>query len=130
MKRLLILLLVAVSCSMYGQQTVTYDQLARTKWNREVNDWEGKTAYSKWFYTMEFTDSLLIYSSYGVTYDKRTNESHKSGTAIRWFLYYLSPEEPSAFDYSKVGKNSSGQYLVMHNIGSTTTIYGHPELTN
>lgn len=65
---------------------------------------------------MEFTDSLLIYSSYGVTYDKRTNESHKSGTAIRRFLYYLSPEEPSAFDYSKVGKNSSGQYLVMHNI--------------
>ena len=68
MIRLLILLLVAVSCSMYGQQTVTYDQLARTKWNRVVNDWEGKTAYSKWFYTMEFTDSLLIYSSYGVTH--------------------------------------------------------------
>jgi len=74
----------------------------------ETNALQGTTwddihnnEHKQW--TLTFTDSVMT----NTTYYSRSGNTH-----IRPRLYYLANSVPEEFDMSKVGKNTTGRYLI------------------
>lgn len=101
MKKYLLFLLVACCSFKCVAQGVSVEKLKNGVWNRKVTSPTEKSFRS-------FTDSIEI-----ATYAECTTGKWLSATS--YMPYYLSEIEPKEFDYSKVGSNSSGKYLVRWN---------------
>ena len=72
---------------------------ASLKGKRWVERHENK--YKRWSYTVG--DSVIVDS----TIYKFNGKNH-----VLWHLYYLADEVPEKFDFSKIGKNTSGKYII------------------
>lgn len=100
MKTTIISLLLAIAAACNAQTSISINQLKGTKWQRTspaYNDKISTLIYSDSTY-MNITNYLLI---------KELSEST--------FKYYLSPSVPPSFDFSKVGKPTSGKFLIVYN---------------
>jgi len=73
-----------------------WSDLQGTTWD-DIHNNEHK----QW--TLTFTDSVMT----NTTYYSRSGNTH-----IRPRLYYLANSVPEEFDMSKVGKNTTGRYLI------------------
>ena len=85
----------------YAQTSTTpsvyhWSDLRGTTWDDIYNN-----EHKQW--TLTFTDSVMTNS----TYYSRSGNTH-----IRPRLYYLANSVPKEFDMSKVGKNTTGRYLI------------------
>ena len=78
--------------------TSTYHS-ASLRGKRWVEQNENK--YKRWSYTIG--DSVIVDS----TIYKFNGKTH-----VRWHLYYLADEVPDKFDFSKIGKNTSGKFII------------------
>ena len=79
-------------------QTFSVKDLIGTKWE-QVKDYEAHTKT-----VIEFTDSEMIEYSISLYIDK----------TFRWPRpYYFSPTIPTSFDKNKVGKVTTGRYIVI-----------------
>lgn len=97
MKRFYVFTLLLLFAFFVKAQTFTTSQIKGCKWVDDVSR-EGVTT------TIWFTDSLR----YSKNDYLRINKS-----SLLTAPYYLANEIPHAFDESKVGKETSGKYLVM-----------------
>ena len=90
-------LFMAISSSAVAQQTISISELVNTKWrveNNRISDYD------------EYTLTEIIWKG-------------KDGSFFK-YPYYLTDtpvtsHDKSAFDYSKVGKQTSGRYIVTLN---------------
>lgn len=79
-------------------QTFSVKDLIGTKWE-QVKDYEATTKT-----VIEFTDKDMIeYVTF--YYDNKTRRVQRP--------YYFSPTVPASFDKTKVGKTTTGKYLVL-----------------
>jgi len=97
MKKIVILFcaIIAFANMVFGQVTISTSDLVGTKWQlTDTGD-----SHSKSFY--EFTSKRSLW--------------HCSDGTIFTYPYYLSASIPTAFDSTKVGKQTKGCYFVKYN---------------
>lgn len=94
MKKILLIIytLFAFMVNANSQVLISTSDLKGTKWQHEGDYYKKNSSYS------EFNEGEWI------SYD-----SYSGGTT---FIYYLSNYIDTKFDYNKVGKNTSGRYLI------------------
>lgn len=106
MKRIIFFLLLAILgiseidvCAQTNTTSPTYNSngLCGTKW---VEQHENQ--YKQW--TLTFTDSMMTNT---VVYHVPNEKTYPHPQ-----LYYLADSVPQEFDMSKVGKNTSGRYVI------------------
>jgi hypothetical protein len=100
MKTTIISLLLAIAAACNAQTSISINQLKGTKWmiTQPVIDDETETV-------------MCLDSTYTVTVNFLPIKKIADAT----FKYYLSPSVPPSFDFSKVGKPTSGKFLIGYN---------------
>ena len=87
-----------ISAQTIGKPVYYSTQLTGTKWIETSSN-----QYKRW--TVSFSDSIATDSVEYITLGEKKEYAR---------MYYLSEEEPAIFDFKKVGKVTSGQYLVLY----------------
>lgn len=105
-RRLFAILLTILACLNVSAQDMSQKGLANTAWKVLFQD-GGKAPNT---IVIAFTDSCINTSVY-------TNNGTKA--ELGHFVYYLSDKKESAFDDKKVGKPSSGSWIIEKNEGMT-----------
>lgn len=96
--KVIFMFLALLSIANCNAQTFSVKDLIGTKWE-QVKDYEATTKT-----VIEFTDKDMIeYVTF--YYDNKTRRVQRP--------YYFSPTIPTSFDKTKVGKTTTGKYLVL-----------------
>lgn len=80
----------------HASQVYQWTDLRGTSWSDQYNN-----QYKQW--TLTFTDSVMTEAMYF---------SHSGNIHTRSRLFYLANSIPQTFDKSKVGKKTSGRYII------------------
>ena len=99
MKRLFCTIVIAISVISVFSQAFTTSQLKNIRWELYS---PTKTGVQK---DIRFTETQYIIHKVYPEFDSDITQTYP---------YYLSETKPYIFDFSQVGKNSSGKYLVVY----------------
>jgi len=86
-------------CSICMAQSISSSSIMNTKWIRSYPNEKDHQSI------IEFTKTKFNSTEIYTKINKTTSDSEQ---------YYLSDTVPSVFDFSKVGKQSSGKYLLVY----------------
>lgn len=97
MRKMIFILACFLTLNVGAQETINNEKLKEYSWKLDLGGREGKDVT----YTYSFTSDSLILCVHIIDRD-----------ATEAYPYYFADEEQTIFDDSKVGKKTTGKYIV------------------
>lgn len=102
MKKFILLFLIACNCLICSSANISKDLLTAYSWTVVTPNFHGHQIH-----ILNFDKNNML------RWDVKFITTNVSGAVSH--LYYLTDQEPSSFDLTKVGKATSGRYIVVVN---------------